>query len=90
MQRFVTSRKRRYIKYLLDWIGLEIEEEIFWKNSHIRFKNSILLFSKWYVAGICKVKHVITNGSWKYSILLNSNVGIHQLLFEFEYAKLKK
>ena len=48
----------------------EIEEEVLWKNSHIKF-------------------NVIKNGSWKDSILLNSKVGIHQLLFEFEYAKLK-
>ena len=68
----------------------EIKEKILWKNSHIRFKNSTLLFSKWYVAGISRVKHVITNGIWKDSIMLNSKVGIHQLLFEFEYAKLKK
>ena len=39
---------------------------------------------------IRKVKHVITNGSWKGSILLNSKDGIHQILFEFEHAKLKK
>ena len=33
---------------------------------------------------------MITSGSWIDLILLNSKVGIHQLLFEFEYAKLKK
>ena len=48
------------------------------------------MFSKWYVAGISKVKHVIKNGIWKDSSMLNRKVGIHQLLFEFEYAKLKK
>ena len=50
----------------------------------------MLLYKKWQTAGISKVKNIIVRGKWVDPLLLNSRVGMQQMLFDFEFTKIKK
>ena len=68
----------------------DIANEIIWNNSNIKFQNEMLLYKKWQTAGISKVKKVIDRGKWGDPVHLNSRVGLQQMLFDFEFTKIKK
>ena len=78
------------LKYVNVLKSKNISEQIIWNNSNIRFQNEVLLYRKWQTAGIVKVKHVFKNGRWMDPVHLNSFVGNQQLMFNFEFAKIKK
>ena len=88
-----------YHDFLCSWsklryVGLfevkNIENEIIWKNSNITFNKRLLIFEKWKYAGIVRVKDVIRNREWITPNILNKSLYPSQLLFDVDYAKLKK
>ena len=42
-----------------------IENEIIWYNSNVKFRNELLYFPSWINNGVLKVKQVIKDGVWK-------------------------
>ena len=89
-----------YVEFFEAWANLKYVEaknvryilnEVIWKNSNIRFQNKMLIYTKWQRAGILKLKHVIdTDGQWKSPEDLSSLIGLQQLMFNFEFSKIKK
>ena len=68
----------------------DIENEIIWYNSNIKYGNEVLNFPSWIKSGIIKVGQVINNGVWKETESICSDFKRTKFLFSFKLAKLKK
>ena len=66
-----------------------IENQIVWYNSNIKYKNQMLYMPYWVNKGILKVTHVLEDGVWKEIEAICNIFCQRKLLSSFELLKLK-
>ena len=66
-----------------------VNQEILWFNSNIKFQNEMLYFKKWSENGINTVSDIFFNGTWIDQNQVNATIQSNSLLVSFEYQKLK-
>ena len=83
---FCTWSELKYVDLL--YVN-NIENEIIWYNSNVKFRNELLYFPSWINNGVLKVKQVIKDRVWKeIEQVCNDFLG-RILLSSFKFAKLK-
>ena len=66
-----------------------IENEIIWYNSNIKYINEVLYFPCWVNSNVLYVKQVITDGVWKETEKICNDFRGKKLLSSFKLVKLK-
>ena len=88
-----------YIDLFVSWSELryidtfkvnDVENEIIWYNSNIKYGGEMLYFSSWVKHGVFKVQQVLTEGKWKEAISICEAFKDTELLASFKLCKLKK
>ena len=77
------------IKYISFLKVTNIENEIIWYNSNIRYRDEVLHFPNWTENDIYKVKQVLINGVWKDVDLICDEFRKKKLLSLFKLSLLK-
>ena len=87
-----------YSELLYSWAELhylnifhvtQIQNEIIWNNTNIKFQNKLLYFKMWHEKGVVKINQLIENGSWKDFEQINEMMRTNSLSTIFQYARIK-